>query len=122
MKLINLSKKAMKEAKKNRNIDYCFGYKYCICKDIYKLIKSNTVLSNLDVDSIEEVITTDLGVFSSSFIISLSDETDLEICLTTDILDEDYFLNGLPNALRDIFGNRLINDEFFLNHFELFLN
>ena len=122
MKLIELSKKAMKESKKNRSIDDCFGYEYCICNDIYNLIKSNKVLSNLDVDFIEEVITTDLGVFSSSFIISLYNETEYEICLTTDILDEDYFLNGLPNALLNIFGNRLINEDFFSSHFELFLN
>ena len=122
MKLKKLSKKAVKEAWKYRNIDCGFGYEYCICKDIYNLIKSHTVLSNLNVDSIEEVTTTDLGVFSSSFTISLYDETEYEICLTTDILDEDYFLNGLPNALRNIFGNRLINDEFFQTHFKLFLN
>ena len=122
MKLVKLSKKAMKESKKNRNIDCCFRYKYCICNDIYNLIKSNKVLSNLDVDLIEEVTTTDLGVFSSSFIISLCNETDYEICLTTNILDEDYFLNGLPNALKSIFGNKLINEDFFSSHFELFFN
>ena len=120
MKLKKLGYKAVRNAWKIRNIDYCCRYEYSICKDIYKLIKSDTVLSNLDVDSIEEVVTTDLDVFSSSFTISLSDETDYEICLTTDISDEDYFLCALPNALRIIFGDKLINEEFFQNHFDLF--